>query len=314
MNEISVFFTGLVVLMSGSMLHVEPPENIFAAVAVEDNAKPEVPAISTYGVVLPVHDAVLELVTPDAVAVAGRNQQRLFMATDQQGNETGLAIGLSGDRVQFGSWDDGKSRCAPFFSKDSEGAVTDESFEDVPQLSRILPASELADGTHPVDGDYSTIRREVVSSWLDIHGGTFSARVRPAHVERDFLPSRHKQRLATQAVLKFEVPDDTPACVMITPFGAGRPDVVIKLPDHGVKIKFRNAARAAARATDTFRGVTYDFELFYQLLRRRPCPPPIPHFDADLQAKLEQQEHTGHGDGTEPDPPEGAVCGPMKMR
>ena len=314
MNDIVVIFTGLVVLMSGSMLHLEPAGNIFAAVAVEDNAKPEEPAESVYGVVLPVHDAIFELVTNDAVVVGGTKPKRLFKVLNKDGVQVGQAVALSGDHVQFGSWDEVASRCNALFSKDSEGALPGPTFEQVPHLRRILPESKLADGTYPVDGDYKFIRAEMVSSWLDIHGGILSAKTDPGHVERDFLPTRHKQKLATEATLLFKVPKSPATCVMITPFEEAEPDLVIKLANHKHVIHFRNAARISGAALEgqIFPGVTFDFELFYRILEHAPCPPPVPHFDVEKQRALMAKLHNEHN-GTETDPPEGAVCGPSQM-
>lgn len=302
-TTVKIVFHGLVLLLSGAALDTKPAANIFAAVAIEDNVRPEIAAASSYGVTLPIHDAVLHI-TGDADAIGGVSKARLETTAD------GLArfVVLSGDRIQFGGYTNGS--CEPASKESAGGAMPAASFKAVPHMSRIVPDVELLPNARPIDGYYGNISQELVSAWMDLSQGKLTANVSEAEsYEREFRPSHVKQVMATEAVLEFKGTRDTAVCIMVTPFGEDDPDVVIKLPlQNNVTLGLMNMAREPL-VDPMGVGVIYDFELFYRLLKNPPCLAPIPYYD---KPKAKELAALHPGTGTAPDPPEGAVCGPMQ--
>ncbi len=312
-TPIHIIIHGLVILLAGSMLNSTPSVNVFGALAVEDNMRPEVPMVSSYGVTLPIHDAMLTIAGNSAVAVGGLNQGRLQSITDADLGPRQF-IALSGDRIQFGNYND--SACTPTPIEGATGAVPGAHFEEVPHLSRFVSDMEMLPNTRPVSGNYSSISPSLVSAWLDVPQGALTAHTAPeANFEKEFRPSRRKQIVATEALLDFNGQPDIPVCIIVTPFGAGEPDVVIKLPvrPQRISIDFANMARPRTTGAvgEIVPGITYDFELFYRVLRTLPCPAPVPYFDPKKAADLAKKH--GHVN-SETDPPEGAICGPGYMQ
>src|SRR4051794_14396753 len=96
-TPIHIFIHGLVILLAGSMLNSTPSVNVFGALAVEDNMRPEVPMVSSYGMTLPIHDATLTIDGNSAVTVSGLNQGRLRSVTNSNLVPQQFIV-LSGDR------------------------------------------------------------------------------------------------------------------------------------------------------------------------------------------------------------------------
>jgi hypothetical protein len=271
---VDVVVTGIITFLAGSTLDVSPAGNMHAAIAIEDNARPNVNKVTRFGMALAIHQTTLSMLAVAVDSVSGEKPARFVLDGNMK------TITLEGDRIQIGEFV--SNTCTPFAVT---GAAPKTLFEKVPHLSRIVSDIEMAPNTLPLNGNYGNISKAKISAWLDIHDGAVTAEVTPStRPEAEFRPSGHKQQIATSATWQFVVVGN-PACITITPFGLTKPDVVVKLNETNIKASFTNVApttgaagmAAQANADALHPGITYDWELFYDILKTPPCLPPLPY-------------------------------------
>lgn len=312
-TAVEVAVTGIVMFIAGSTINSTPPNNMHAAIAIEDNARPNVNKVTRFQMALPIHHATVKIADSAVKDVTGNNKSR---AVKSGGFFT---VTLEGDQVQFGRMV--SNTCTPFAVS---GAFPHADFEKVPHLSAIVGDVEMGANTLPLNGKYGNISKTKISGWLDIHGEDISAEIadeanRPA---ADFRPSRHAQKVATTVRWKFKV-DPNPACIAVTPFNAIAPDVVIEImPQNNVTVHYANMAPVIDAAADLpHPGITYDWELFYDVLKNPPTIPPLPYVRIKTVTALKgysvnRNDHA-HGEGTnapqtEGDDLTGINCGPVQ--
>ncbi len=278
MTAVEVIVTGIIMLLRGSTIGFEPTNAMRAAIAVEDIG----PRIGTYGVQIPSHEARLVVPSGDAFLLFPSRRVRQLTAPaekDTNGNVVVAAkpfhvVSLKGDRIQFGTLvvTSQSSTCVPL-AIDRNAAGLDP-LPGIPDMRNLTTSARLVSDALPKGNDYSNISPLKVAAWLDFHSGAITANFHLGEepIKSEFRPTRHVTTLPDTVSWKFS---GDSLCVSITPFSATKPDVVFKLNASSLQIGFQNVP--IDDLTDVHPGTSFDYELFYDVLASKPCPPPLPH-------------------------------------
>jgi len=278
MTSIEVIVTGIIMLLRGSTMGLEPTNAMRAAIAIEDLG----PRIGVYGVQIPSHEARLVIPSDDASLAFPSKRVRQLIAPeekDEHGSVIAAAkpfhvVSLKGDRIQFGTLivTSQSTTCAPLPIERKAAGL--DPLSAIPDMRNLTTSARLVPEALPKGIDYSNISPSKVAAWLDFHDGAITANFHEGEepIKSEFLPSRHVTTLPDTVSWKFS---GDSLCISITPFSATKPDVVFKLNAGNLEIGFQNVP--IDDLTDVHPGTSFDYELFYDVLALRPCPPPLPH-------------------------------------
>jgi|GEM_PF-768630 len=272
MTEITVVIQGMVMLVA-STVYQQPsnrPDTTGAAIAIEASTA----HAGSFGVMIPAH---LARVVVPAEAVTGTIPPLLAVSTNPRFRE----VALAGHRIQFGSFSG--NTCTPLPGDGASGAIfAPLDSAGVPDLSLIMEKTTISERARPNGADYSKIDRKLVAGWLEITTGTLAVEkpssLSYAEFRPSLPPSLYRYRPVPSVTWSFDV--DAP-CMLITPFG-GSPQTVQLQPVSSISIDYQDAPDLAAmssmiEAMRTRRGVSYDFELMYGILKDPPVIPPLPY-------------------------------------
>jgi hypothetical protein len=281
-TPIEVIATGIIMFAHGSSMRSEPAAAMRAAIAIEVPG----PRTGSYGVKIPEHEA--RLVIPKAAASIISDPQARATTVHENAEPAlpGVAaipaadyyiIHLRGDRIQFGTvqvGSAGRKTCMPT-PIDPNGPDTSGIATTVPNIADLAASPQLAADAFPHHDNYSTISPSRVAGWLDLHGGKVTAEFRGDGLKGDFRPMRLKKELPFTISWSFDADSSVPLCMAVTPFNGASSSVALEISAAApLQIGYQNVPIGAM--DDIHAGISYDYELFYDILQSKPCPPPVP--------------------------------------
>jgi hypothetical protein len=271
MTDIQVLIQGLVLLVS-SGVYQHGLSGTGAAVAVHSAGRP-----GKYGVDLPQHKAEL-LVEKEPVVSSDPP------LTDADLDASGLnyVIPLAGQRIQVGSISGKQCKTdSPLTTAGAGGAL-----RNTPSLGDLsLPSTRISTDARPSStGKYDAIDPNRVDGWLELLGGTLADDT-PTGVMAELRPPATRE-YETAVGAKWTRPAVNAPCLLITSFRTGAQRIVVFDPGAPtVKMTFHSLPMTPQNGHRHGRpGVSYDFELLYDLFDQKPAIPPVPHLH--LPAKV----------------------------
>ncbi|HSY49012.1 MAG TPA: hypothetical protein VLC46_09385 [Thermoanaerobaculia bacterium] len=292
-TPIEVIATGIIMFANGASMQSEPAAALRAAIAIEAPG----PRIGAYGVKIPEHQARLVILKPAATIIS--DPQKRVTVVHENGQPAMPAIPsvsgsgyaevpdadyyviyLRGDRIQFGAVvTDNTARpprktCVPTPMNPS-GASPSTNMLVIPNIAELAASPTLAADTFPHHDNYATISPSKVAGWLDLNGGQLTAELRGDGRTGDFRPKRVQKFLPLTISWTFDSDPSLPLCIAVTPFNGMTPGIAIAIDNSAPRqIGYQNVPIGLME--DIHAGISYDYELFYEILESKPCPPPLP--------------------------------------
>ena len=265
--DVQILIQGLILFVS-SGVYKPGLAGTGAAVAIHAQDRP-----GTYGVDLPPHVAEL---------LIEKEKVRKFVPSEDppplDPTKKFHVVTLDGMRIQLGTFDG--TNCKADDPRTVAGAGG--TLNNTPDLTTLgLPSTRIRDGARPLStGDYSVIKPEFVSGWLDMLGGTLTDDT-PSKSMAEFRPSKKPLKQFEPALgAKWTVKNATAPCLVITPFQRATPLVVVfDSTKPLVKMTYRDlpVQPAPGHAAHGRIGASYDYELLYDIFDQQPDLPPVPH-------------------------------------
>lgn len=249
MYDIKIIVAGIILLTGSSMYDgvVDPSAPFESAIAVDAASA----RVGSYDVDIPAHNAKIQLdVLHDTVPSFG-----------------GIMT-LNHHRIYFGKKASGNCVQLP------TGASLGASALNIPRLSQIMKtAPVLRDDARPKAGDFKPLATGPVAGWLELPRGTLQAPHSPSRMDEvvEFRPSERVAVLASQVFLT--LPAGSIDCMVVTPFGGSA--VTYDIQDPSFTVTMLNMA--APDTGQAVPGIGYDFELLYDLFKRKDPVPPVPY-------------------------------------
>jgi hypothetical protein len=263
MTDTQVFIEGLILLVS-SGVYKNGLAGTGAAIAIHAKARP-----GTYGVDLPAHTGKLLIEKDKILAVLPHGTT---LPDDASGEFS--VVALDGKRVQLGKF--ASNTCSTIDPRTKAGAK--DTLKNTPDLTKIgLPSTRIRDDARPSStGDYTKVDPAHVSGWLEMLDGTLVDDT-PFGTKAEFRPPS-KDTFEPARGAKWMVKAAAP-CLVVTPFQMGSAIVVVfDSSEPTVEMKYKNLPVSAGSGHAHGRvGVSYDYELLYDIFEKQPTVPPLPH-------------------------------------
>lgn len=258
-TTITIIIQGIILFVSSGVYGVgEEPRNTGAAIAIHSDGR-----MGSYDVMLPDHKPQLILVASE---VATSPMPALFR---RDAND--YVADLAGHRIQVGIVTNGV--CT---GMTGAGATGDLAAMNVPDISKLgLDSTVIDDNARPTSAnDYKDIDPDRVAAWLEMRDGALTTEGQSDMVA-EFRPATDVQFNPIQRV-QWRTPNAAP-CLIVTPFG-GAPVYVVFKPTVSPVVRYENRPVVAGGGHRHGRAfASYDFELLYDVLDKKPDIPPVPH-------------------------------------